>query len=59
MIKDVPAGIRRGTTTDALAMSLGLQRSTLIARLEFLVDEGHPEVRKVQVHRTRVRTAPG
>jgi len=50
MIKDVLAGIRRGTATDtdALAMSLGLHRSALMARLEFLVDEGYPEVMGVQ-----------
>ncbi len=48
MIKDVLAGIRRGTTTDVLARELDLKRSTLLARLEFLVDEGHLTVVGVQ-----------
>jgi len=47
MIQDVLSGIRRGTTTDALAMSLGLQRSTLMAMIEFLVDERYLEVVRV------------
>lgn len=46
MIKDVLLKIRSGTATDTdtLATSLGLQRSALMARLEFLVDERYLEV---------------